>query len=867
MSNNPPLSYGSSLPSTTLDSLLGFLELEEGYGETQRGAGRLYVIGGDPTIGYGFDLTQKNVLGAVLDVMTGSYTISGVNYEGNVFAAAAAFATAAKTTISAASLVNYFEFIVRSSANASTVEGYLSGALQQIFAGGTPYVQVNGQYQLPQSSSNPTFSFPASNLQLAQQVLTELITGATLDEGAAGLISVVGYSPAAWTALTSNGAAVDSNGNIIGAAPDSQQWIALVANQFNGLTRHTSVGFKYNDPAQTWYYLRYTNNLAISSGVAKRNYLQSTMFGLNGGASTVTSTLALQDFEMLAEHRTTIINFEQTYGPNPDGPDPLYTARPGAWVNANADIARMGTYTYDSALATAPSSLALPGEQALTLAAAFNPAAAVIASTINSTYGNWIDSVGIAGVTSGAFSVRSTDIVVAPDAQQYADNFVTNTSNIFEALDSPLANHIFIGPDTTSSNASDELIGGDGNDLFIAGAGSEVLDGRGSGDDTFIGGETAFDAGPVLSDTLVGNAGNDTFLLQLPNASDLTEVIEQGTSSSGAVDVLTGTGSSAGVVTLHGSSLTPTLSANGQTLTWSADSSADTSGVSYVYDKTTGSLTVSGGILGEGAGANSIIIQGFNLEAATQGGSLGISLQKSAFLNFQANTGIDPAAPDFDAASTQSYTFSTTTASSDAQTVTVSLGGENASDFSLSVAGEPIAANENGSFSFTLPAGQTSVAFSLTNTADVGSSGTLQLSATLSNPDNTMYGPAISNTISQNFVEPSTDPFVINTTAAVPGQTIDRADGVDYTYYSGNQITDQGQILNESVTATSGINWIDITTAPPGINQPSDLILGGDGENTISVGAGNNQIYSGPSATDLDSAVAAANSGSCAAPP
>jgi hypothetical protein len=194
----------------------------------------------------------------------------------------------------------------------------------------------------------------------------------------------------------------------------------------------------------------------------------------------------------------------------------------------------------------------------------------------------------------------------------------------------------------------------------------------------------------------------------------LNEVISAGSSRFGAVAIagvqVTGTGSTVAPV------VSTNVATNSNTLTWT---DTGTGNYTYVYDKASGALTISGGTLGTaGEGGNTITIEKFNLPAAENGGFLGIILGKSAFVNFGATTGIDPAAPDFIAGSTQSYTFSTDSPSDTAQTVTLTLSGVDPSDFDVTVTGQTVLQNSDGSFSFTLPAGETNIAYSLTNTAD-----------------------------------------------------------------------------------------------------------------------------------------------------
>lgn len=84
-------SYADGLVGTSaLKSMLGLLELVEGYGQTGE-PGQLYIDSqGHPTIGYGFNLDQQNVLTAVLDGLlpAGTDYVAGGNNQ-NVFVAGA----------------------------------------------------------------------------------------------------------------------------------------------------------------------------------------------------------------------------------------------------------------------------------------------------------------------------------------------------------------------------------------------------------------------------------------------------------------------------------------------------------------------------------------------------------------------------------------------------------------------------------------------------------------------------------------------------------------------------------------------------------------------------------------------------------
>jgi hypothetical protein len=705
MSTVPP-SYGSNLPATTLDSLMGVLEEEEGYGALNL-PGRLYMDSVDhPTIGYGFDLTQKNSLGAVLDVMQGSFTVKGVTTTGNVFSAVAAFAQASSVAVpSTSAIVNYFYWIVHqypSNPSVNSLGGLqtqLDNALQDFFTGARPdLVMVNGAPQLPAPPTAPSgvvFEFSNTDFSAAQQVLTELIEGASIPEQTSGALGVTGVSPALWAAFANNNAPLDTNQNIIGAGPDSQQWIALVLAAYNGFPLHASDGVRNMDPAQSWYSLRYTDNGLITSGVAKRDYIESTIFGLNGNQSAITYNLALQDYQMLAQHRSTIIPFEQKWGVDPDGTNPLSVPVAGtAMANADGDISSIGTSVFTSELATVPASLT--GQQVQTLAQIFNPAAEQVTSELGALYPSILPNIGIVGDgPSGAFNVRSTDIFIAGPSSLVVNASLgdvgplTPTASLAGSFAEASSNHILLG-----TGSGDTLIGGFGNDILIADTGNETLT-SGLGSDTIIAG-----AG---TDIVNLRSVASTVDFEFQGQTGLNETINAGSFSFGAVDV--------GGTRLTGSQGAPTamfISPTGRyDLTWT-----DAGGQTYIYDEATHSLGISGGLLGSGTSGDSITINNFNLAAAEGLGFLGITLAKRVVLNCGttsgATSGEEPLPPNFRAGSTQTYTLSTDTASDAAQTVTLTLSGMNPADFRAIVDNQTVQQNGDGTFTFVLPAGQTS---------------------------------------------------------------------------------------------------------------------------------------------------------------
>jgi hypothetical protein len=612
--------YGSGLiGTTTLANLLAVIEQQEGYGETQTATGAVYVDSvNDPTIGFGFDLTQNNVLKAVLDGLLPS----GVNYvpggpNQNVFVASAAAAAAANKPVeSSTNVVNYFSWLVSQYTSetglladdddkATLLQQDLTLALQQFYAGNgstliNPDAQGNPHYILPTAGvaaqSNVSFTFSAFNTQNAEQVLSNLLVGVSnLAEGGAETISITGYSPGLYATLSRVGVPLDGSGNLSGAQPNSPQWVSLVVAGYLGLPSHISQGLAYNDPAQTWYITRYTSNLPENNGYAARGMLESQIFGLNGSSTANPTTLAIQDYEMLTEHRGTILSFESQYGinPNSDG------SANSAITNAAGDALAFGTYKYRGPKAMVPPRLqfanSAAGIQALSLETIFNPEAEHIANMINGLYSGVLPSVGILNDSmSGTFQVLSTNILMAPDASDFSNGFATAASEYIEADDSPTASHILLGPDTAITTVSPPTLkGGSGNDLIIAGAGAEALEAGSGGNDTLIGGQGLGSySGPAGNDTLDGGPGNDTFDFALPSSGAITETIFPFSNQQGTLEVSQGNS----VTVLGGSESVPlapaqSLFSPGISKVWSSGSG----GTTYTYSVASDQLLITGG--------------------------------------------------------------------------------------------------------------------------------------------------------------------------------------------------------------------------------------------------------------------------------
>jgi YD repeat-containing protein len=840
-----PQSYGLGLPGLTLTDLWGLIE------ELELFKGSVYNdTANNPTIGYGFNLTElgpngtnvTNTLGAVLDQLSYSVTVGSVNYTGNVFQVAAAQAAATgQPPPSVASIVNYFENIALSvKATLGTPSDYrnlqqeLNWALQSFFVGQGPRL-LSSSFALLQgpptngAASNVTFGFPSTpaGYAAAQAVLTNLIQGNQITEfaGAGGSLTISGKSPTLWTSLASKAGtytdSVTGDQDINGAPPGSQQWEALVSAFYQGSigsTRLVASGLKNNDPALAWYSLRYLGSsplLAapnVANGFAKRNYLQAQVFGINGASTANPLVLAFQDYQMLTQYRSTIVPYEQKFGDDPDGINQYAIVSGSPLANAQAVASKVGPGDLVGGPgATQPANLLAPIQS---LAQTFASPEQEIITFLNgpnplSPLLRWLTATNFA---------RSTDIFVAGPNQlainaSFGDSSpFTQTAFSADSGAEAYANHILLG-----TGGGDSLTGGLGNDILVAGAGSETLT-SGLGDDTIVagGGADVVNLRSVVS----------TVDFEFQGQTSLNETLNASTSASGAIDV--------GGTQLTGSTAAPTevyiSPTDSYDLMWTG-----AGGQSYIYDEATESLNISGGLLGSGGGGDSITINNFNLAAAEGSGFLGIRLSKTCEINCVANVGVDPPPPNFNAGSTQAYTFATDTASDTAQTITLTLSGVNSSDFNVSVADQVVQRNSDGTFSFVLPAGQTSVSFSLSNTADLRTNATLQLSASLSDPSNPNIAAVGSNTLTQDFVEPTDDPFSnpTATTLYSNGTDIVSPSGVTFDSYT---IGAGGSPVS---SVSTGNNYIFAVAEPNGdgtyMPVANTSINGGVGNDTINV--------------------------------
>lgn len=618
--------------------------------------------------------------------------------------------------------------------------------------------------------------------------------------------------------------------------------------------------------AEAWFQIRYESNGSGNLVNAGRRYYDAQVFGLYDNPSSPTESDALQAYQMLTANRAVIMKYELTYGSDPYSSNALTPSHQIA--GANNSYGLNGT-----------------ANQVQTLAQAFDAAANQEIEYLTSLYSTVLPSIQLNDTTTGGasnFSVRSVDFYAASATDTSVNASVSNAPSAEVASDAS-ADHILLGSET-----GDTLIGGLGSDIFVAQAGNELL-------------ETG-----VGADTLIAANGNDTiqlgYQLSASAQEDVLDFIFP--ASSGSTETIVANNNSGlGALDVNGSALGGVLVASGST----TDSWTDQNGNTYQFISSTNSLTgYSPGqntqAVGEmvitlgGAGGNQIDIWGFSLTQAEDltSGFLGIHVPPTLSLTYAANAGVDPPAPNFTAGSTQSYTAWLDAPTTSAETITITLSGAPASDFGLVSGSSIVPINSNGTFTVTIAAGQTSAAFSLVNTGDVGAAANLQLVASMANPDNST-GQVISSTpVTQSYVEPSLDPFVDNATTTVAGTSeTDTVSGFGYTQYTGgdsvgssdqmilssghNYVTENGEndfitesatgnnivfgsdvsssntiLLNGASTVAQAITLVTAGGAASGklgdavaTGDGNDTIVGGSGNSVYLLGQGSNVVYTG----------------------
>jgi Ca2+-binding RTX toxin-like protein len=482
-----------------------------------------------------------------------------------------------------------------------------------------------------------------------------------------------------------------------------------------------------------------------------------------------------------------IISYEQQFGSNPYGSDPYGIPAGSQIAAANQNYSLNGT-----------------ANQVQTLAQIFDSAAQEEIQYLAAQYSGVLPAIQVddtGGTSSSSFDVRSVDFYAASPTDQSVDASNAPYAGVAEEA----ANHILLGSET-----GDELIGGQGDDILIAQSGNETLQ-AGAG-----------------SDTLIANSGSDT--LRLGGSSDVVDFVFP---SSGSVEtVIENNGAGIGSIDISGSQIGSGLKSTGLD-TW-IDQGLNT----YQFVPNPSSTPagyypgVSGSNIGElkvvTASGNEIDIWGFDLSQAESSdlGFLGIALPPTVSLNAGSTNGVDPPAPDFTAGTTQSYTVSVDAPTLSAEAVTVTLTGAPASDFGLVSGTSVIPLTAAGTFTVTIPAGQASTSFSLVNTGDVGSAASLQLVASIPDPIAPTADTISSAALTQNYVEPTDDPFKTPSSGALYFEAVHTTPGgLAYDAYEGLYNDSLG---TSTVSAATGANTYIYT-----LGEPNSVLNGGAGNDTI----------------------------------
>jgi Ca2+-binding RTX toxin-like protein len=414
-------------------------------------------------------------------------------------------------------------------------------------------------------------------------------------------------------------------------------------------------------------------------------------------------------------------------------------------------------------------------------------------------------NIFVASVNSPIADASLGDPAVYIPGQSALSNDLTS-----DDIEEANANHLLIG---TGNNET--LIGGLGDDVLIAGGGSETLR-AGTGSDTIVAGSG--------NDLVVLGGVSDVVDFEFGAGTGLTETVEVNSlGGAGTLDIggsVIGTGLT---FTGQNGSGEETWTGGGNTYTFNPHPSNPPAG--YTPEQNGDDI----GLLSiQTAGGNTINVWGFDLTAGNSAaGYLGVYTPKSVSILFGSVAGGNPPDPAFTAGTTQSYTVAVDASSDTSQSVTVTLSGAPASDFGLISGTTIVPLNSDGTFTVTIPAGDTSASFSLVNTADVGSGATLELSASMADP-NAENDTISSSPLTLSYVEPSADPFA---TPVAP-----------QLYYYGQETLGSGAVVGIYSDNNTGIGDTSVTSVGDG----SEYIgLAGAGGESINGGSGSDTIAGG----------------------
>jgi Ca2+-binding RTX toxin-like protein/GH24 family phage-related lysozyme (muramidase) len=225
---------------------------------------------------------------------------------------------------------------------------------------------------------------------------------------------------------------------------DTKEYQSLLSLQFNTKAGPTNLignnlrqALKDGDRAEAWYEIRYGSNGDKSTGIAKRRYYESELFGLYDTGS-VSDAEAKSILQMYTRHRAEIATYEKKYG--------IWDEARGTQLDANGRTAMEAANQDYGLFGTAL--------EIDTLYQALDAARTHIISAE-------VTSRGITRTIDG-------DVLVGQDA-----DYITTKRTYYK-------NDILTGTDK-----NDLILGGEGNDRLEGGAGDDVLIG-GAGVDVYV---------------------------------------------------------------------------------------------------------------------------------------------------------------------------------------------------------------------------------------------------------------------------------------------------------------------------------------------------------------------------------------------
>lgn len=262
--------------------------------------------------------------------------------------------------------------------------------------------------------------------------------------------------------------------------------------------------------AEAWFEIRYRSNdpdqaEKIRSGIAKRRFMESQVFGLYDDPQEVSAAEAKNIFRMLQNHRQTIMDYEAAFGHAPDTDSPT-----------NDRIAA-ANHDYTTIIDLAQN---VSEQEVSDLTEILVPARdALLGFLQGQGYENvhrWFDGDEL--IASNIYLAPDDAAAAVLDSQEYEKGkFAAGVADLMmggslnDTLSSHGGNDVLIG-----YAGNDSLFGGDGNDVLYGGQGEDKLYGD-AGNDILYGGSDATLAdlsrnilsGGMGEDIIYGGDGND----------------------------------------------------------------------------------------------------------------------------------------------------------------------------------------------------------------------------------------------------------------------------------------------------------------------------------------------------------------------